>query len=213
MSKTKKKKTKKIKSDQPNVDPNNAPKVNLNANNQFCYVLHTTFFNPVQCDAIVKQCVEELWMSGETIGGGVNKKVRNVEQQVMPIDQKGWPLTRILDLAKQANSARFKFDVAVFLDVDSPMIMKYEKGGHYDWHVDTGNSVCHRKLSFTIQLSDDKDYVGGDVEFIGSKVDTKAFRQKVVCIIYPSFLPHRVSKVTKGTRHAIVGWIHGPTFK
>ena len=30
MPKTKKKKTKKIKSDQPNVDPNNAPKVNLN---------------------------------------------------------------------------------------------------------------------------------------------------------------------------------------
>ena len=213
MPKTKKKKTKKIKSDQPNVDPNNAPKVNLNANNQFCSVLHTTFFNPVQCDAIVKQCVEELWMSGETIGGGVNKKVRNVEQQVMPIDQQGWPLTRILDLAKQANNARFKFDVAGFLDVDAPMIMKYEKGGHYDWHVDTGNSVCHRKLSFTIQLSDDKDYVGGDVEFIGSKVDTKAFRQKGVCIIYPSFLPHRVSKVTKGTRYAIVGWIHGPTFK
>ena len=213
MPKTKKKKTKKIESDQPNVDPNNAPKVNLNANNQFCSVLHTTFFNPVQCDAIVKQCVEELCMSGETIGGGVNKKVRNVEQQVMPIDQKGWPLTRILDLAKQANNARFKFDVAGFLDVDAPMIMKYEKGGHYDWHVDTGNSVCHRKLSFTIQLSDDKDYVGGDVEFIGSKVDTKAFRQKGVCIIYPSFLPHRVSKVTKGTRHAIVGWIHGPTFK
>ena len=213
MPKTKKKNTKNIKSDQPSVDPKNAPNVSLNANNQFCSVLHTTFFNPVQCDAIVKQCVEELWMSGETIGGGVNKKVRNVEQQVMPIDQKGWPLTRILDLAKQANNARFKFDVAGFLDVDAPMIMKYEKGGHYDWHVDTGNSVCHRKLSFTIQLSDDKDYVGGDVEFIGSKVDTKAFRQKGVCIIYPSFLPHRVSKVTKGTRHAIVGWIHGPTFK
>ena len=80
----------------------------------FLLFLHTTFFNPVQCDAIVKQCVEELWMSGETIGGGVNKKVRNVEQQVMPIDQKGWPLTRILDLAKQANNARFKFDVAGF---------------------------------------------------------------------------------------------------
>ena len=213
MPKTKKKKTKKIKSDQPNVDPNNAPKVNLNANNQFCSVLHKTFFNQVQCDAIVKQCVEELWMSGETIGGCVNKKVRNVEQQVMPIDQQGWPLTRILDLAKQANNARFKFDVAGFLDVDAPMIMKYEKGGHYDWHVDTGNSVCHRKLSLTIQLSDDKDYSGGDVEFIGTKVDTKAFRQKGVCIIYPSFLPHRVTKVTKGTRHAIVGWIHGPTFK
>ena len=197
----------------PKVNPTQPTQVNLSANNQFCSVLHATFFEPKQCDAIVKACVEELWMSGETIGGGVNKKIRNVEQQVLPINQQGWPLTRILELGKQANNARFKFDVQGFLDVDAPMIMKYTKGGHYDWHVDTGNSVCHRKLSFTIQLSDDKDYVGGDVEFIGTKVDTKAFRQKGVCIIYPSFLPHRVSKVTKGTRHAIVGWIHGPTFK
>ena len=154
-----------------------------------------------------------LKLTLEEMFSGVNKKVRNVEQQVLPINQQGWPLTRILELAKQANNARFKFDMSGFLDVDAPMIMKYTKGGHYDWHVDTGNSVCHRKLSFTIQLSDDKDYVGGDVEFIGSKVDTKAFRQKGVCIIYPSFLPHRVTKVTKGVRHAIVGWIHGPTFK
>ena len=195
------------------VSPTKPVQVDLKANNQFCSVLHATFFNPKQCQAMIDQCVEELWMSGETIGGGVNKKVRNVEQQIMPIDQQGWPLTRILELAKQANNARFKFDMSGFLDVDAPMIMKYTKGGHYDWHVDTGNSVCHRKLSFTIQLSDDKDYVGGDVEFIGSKVDTKAFRQKGVCIIYPSFLPHRVTKVTKGVRHAIVGWIHGPTFK
>ena len=197
----------------PKVNPTQPTQVNLSANNQFCSVLHATFFEPKQCDAIVKACVEELWMSGETIGGGVNKKIRNVEQQVLPINQQGWPLTRILELGKQANNARFKFDVQGFLDVDAPMIMKYTKGGHYDWHVDTGNSVCHRKLSFTIQLSDSKDYEGGDVEFIGTKVDTKAFRQKGVCIIYPSFLPHRVSKVTKGTRHAIVGWIHGPTFK
>ena len=211
----KKKKITKTKKqpEQPQVNATHPTQVQLSANNQFCSILHASFFQPNQCDAIVNQCVDELWMSGETIGGGINKKVRNVEQQVMPIDQQGWPLTRILDLAKQANSARFKFDVQGFLDVDAPMIMRYTKGGHYDWHVDTGNSVCHRKLSFTIQLSEDKDYVGGDVEFIGSKVDTKAFRQKGMCIIYPSFLPHRVTKVTKGTRHAIVGWIHGPTFK
>ena len=207
-------KKKKIeKKPEQKVNPTNPVQVDLKANNQFCSVLHATFFNPKQCKAMIDQCVEELWMSGETIGGGVNKKVRNVEQQIMPIDQQGWPLTRILELAKQANNARFKFDMSGFLDVDAPMIMKYTKGGHYDWHVDSGNSVCHRKLSFTIQLSDDKDYEGGDVEFIGTKVDTKAFRQKGVLIIYPSFLPHRVTKVTKGTRHAIVGWIHGPTFK
>jgi len=171
--KTKAKVTKKKKT-VTKEENNQQSKVQLKANNQFCSILHATFFDKTQCKAITDQAVEELWMSGETIGGGVNKKVRHVEQQVLPIN---------------------------------------EKGGHYDWHVDTGNEVCHRKLSFTIQLSDSKDYKGGDIEFIGSKVDKEAFRQRGVCIIYPSFLPHRITKVTKGVRHAIVGWIHGPTFR
>ena len=84
----------------PNQNAQNSVSVNLKANNLFCSIIHTTFFEPKQCDTIVNSLIEELWMSGETIGGGVNKKVRNVEQQVMPIDQQGWPLTRILDLAK-----------------------------------------------------------------------------------------------------------------
>ena len=69
------------------VNPTKPVQVDLKANNQFCSVLHATFFNPKQCQAMIDQCVEELWMSGETIGGGVNKKVRNVEQQIMPIDR------------------------------------------------------------------------------------------------------------------------------
>ena len=217
MPKTKKKKQDELDkiscgSSQTQVNPTQSAQVDLKANNQFCSILHAQFFDSKQCDAIVNQSIEELWMSGETIDGGVNKKVRNVEQQVLPISDKGWPLTRILELARQANNVRFKFDISGFLDIDAPMLMKYEKGGHYDWHIDAGNKICHRKLSFTLQLSDSKDYQGGDIEFIGSKVDTKAMRQKGTIIVYPSFLPHRITKITKGVRHAIVGWIHGPTF-
>ena len=66
----KKKKTKQEK--QPEAPQVNKPQqVNLQANNQFCSVLHATFFTPNQCDAITEKCVDELWMSGETIGGGV----------------------------------------------------------------------------------------------------------------------------------------------
>lgn len=224
MAKTKKKVIKKATKkpevqqavQQQNVQAIQTPQqqqVKLVANNQFCSILHSSFFNETQCNALVKSLVEELWTTGETIGGGVNKKIRAVEQQILPMNNEGWPLTRILEFAQQANNARFKFDLSGFLDVDAPMVMRYSKGSHYDWHVDTGNAVCHRKLSFSIQLSDSKDYEGGDIEFLGTKVKTDEFRQKGMAIIFPSFLPHRITKVTKGVRHAIVGWIHGPTFK
>ena len=144
------------------------------------------------------------------IGSKVVEEVRS--SRITWLSSNVWLKERLWRFAEEANRKNYGFDVTRVCDVQYTEYLAEQKG-HYDWHVDTGNSVCHRKLSFTIQLSDDKDYEGGDVEFIGSKVDTKAFRQKGVCIIYPSFLPHRVTKVTKGTRHAIVGWIHGPTFK
>jgi len=41
----------------------------------------------------------------------------------------------------------------------------------------------------------------------------EAFRQQGTAIIFPSFLAHKVNKVKSGTRYAVVGWVHGPTFK
>ena len=32
-------------------------------------------------------------------------------------------------------------------------------------------------------------------------------------ILFPSYLVHRVLPITKGTRYAIVGWMHGDSFK
>ena len=32
-------------------------------------------------------------------------------------------------------------------------------------------------------------------------------------ILFPSYLVHRVLPMTKGTRYAIVGWVHGNSFR
>ena len=208
MAKTKKK-TKAVKKTKKTTPAS----VQLQANNQFCSVLHTSFFDKKQCDAMIKACVEELWMSGETVGGGVNKKVRHVEQQVLPINDKGWPLTRILELAKQANNARYKFDMAGFLDVDAPMIMKYVKGGHYDWHVDTGSAYLkqkERKISFSLILND--NYEGGELEFKNSDENISLDLNKGDMVTFPSFLEHRVKPVLNGTRISLVGWMVGPKY-
>ena len=61
----KKKKTKQQKQPEAPKVNTTPQQVNLQANNQFCSVLHATFFTPGQCDAIMKEVVEELWMSGE----------------------------------------------------------------------------------------------------------------------------------------------------
>ena len=139
------------------VDPNA-----IKTNNQFTSIIHTSFFSPEQCEAIINACEKPLWIQGEVNEGQIDKKLRNVRQQGLMMNEEGWPHTRILELMKQANEARYKFNVSGFMNYDAPMIMEYGKGCHYDWHIDVGKAVPNRKLSFTIQLSKPEDYEGGD---------------------------------------------------
>ena len=45
------------------------------------------------------------------------------------------------------------------------------------------------------------------------KKPTETKRKKGTIIFFPSYTLHEVTKVTKGTRRALVGWATGPAFK
>ena len=116
-----------------------------------------------------------------------------------------------------ANRLMFGFDI------DKDFAVQYttykgEDKGHYDWHQDTDmitEDFTDRKLSVVIQLSDSEDYEGGDFQFeFNQTVETvPGFRKKGSILIFPSFIKHRVTKVTNGTRNSLVSWIMGPNFK
>ena len=75
-----------------------------------------------------------------------------------------------------------------------------------------GQEGLDRKLSISIQLSDKLDYEGGNFEFedITSSMD---FKEIGTIIIFPSYLRHRVTKVTSGIRRSLVAWFYGPNWK
>jgi PKHD-type hydroxylase len=70
-----------------------------------------------------------------------------------------------------------------------------------------------RKLSFTVQLSDTKDYKGGDLVFHYKSQPVKAYREKGMVVVFPSTMLHEVTPVKKGTRYSLVGWVAGPRFR
>ena len=109
---------------------------------------------------------------------------------------------------------------------------EYKKGQFYDWHCDSDvepYSQDHlnkegrgkiRKLSMTLSLTDPKEYKGGDLEFDfrntdkGSQPRTcEEIRKKGSLVVFPSFVWHRVTPVTKGTRHSLVCWNLGYPFR
>ena len=117
------------------------------------------------------------------------------------------------DMMIEANNSIWKFDLATIRD--SIQYTEYlEGGGHYDWHIDIGpGSINHRKISLVTQLSDPNEYEGGDLEIWVGGAPKKIPKQKGATIIFPSFLMHRVTPVTKGIRKSLVLWAGGSSYK
>ena len=93
--------------------------------------------------------------------------------------------------------------------------------GEYKMHQDVfwiNPGPNHRKLTLILQLTDPSEYVGGDLVFhhIGeqpSTADKEAMRQQGSLIVFPSFVFHQLTPVTKGKRRSLVAWFEGPKFQ
>jgi len=92
--------------------------------------------------------------------------------------------------------------------------MEYVEGeGKYDWHIDLGPGKvpCTRKIAFSVNLND--DFEGGELQIMtGRDPIVPAEQVTGTMIFFPTYMCHRITKVTKGTRRAIVGWLHGNSF-
>lgn len=116
---------------------------------------------------------------------------------------------------ENANRNAFGFDISGIFDIQYT-IYKAEDEGKYDWHHDTfwGNDGAYdRKLSVIFQLSDPSDYDGGQFEIDHQYAQPIGFNEKGSVIVFPSFIPHRVTEVTRGTRKSLVAWVEGPKFR
>ena len=120
----------------------------------------------------------------------------------------------------------FKYDIPSSIPIEPLQFTHYPKNGRYRSHTDwNGLSPQHqtRKLSFSLQLSNPDSYEGGNLEFdiprtpdINDEVwqsQLLASKKRGSMTIFPSFLKHRATEVTKGDRFALIGWIHGNVFR
>ena len=119
-----------------------------------------------------------------------------------------------------ANDEYFKYDLDYFHSKVQSTVYTADKRDHYNWHVDTSNSGIksgsnkERKLSCSLLISGPNEYEGGELEFQYDNIFHKSYKpERGECIIFPSWLPHKVNPVTSGKRISLVAWIQGPPFK
>lgn len=151
------------------------------------------------------------------IGGNVDLSYRVSKITWLPQnDETKFIYDKIINCIKDANKNMWNFNITnvkefiQFTEYDGDV--EEGKEGHYDWHMDFGDSASNRKISLSVQLSDENDYEGGEFEFMINRSIIKAPKEKGTVIVFPSYLLHRVKKVTKGKRRSLVFWIHGPPF-
>lgn len=170
-------------------------------------------------------------------GGDVNTNIR--QSQNSWISSQHWVNGFIMHYVNTANRTNFLYDLNS-IDAESVQYTVYNEGCFYGWHTDQDyesfykpisktnrddsevlvhdylnkNTELIRKLSFSLLLSDPDEYEGGNFQMMnGTKESYFVPRKKGILSIFDARTPHRVLKVTKGTRKSIVGWCVGPRWK
>ena len=75
------------------------------------------------------------------------------------------------------------------------------------------NELSVRKVSLTIQMSEDDEYTGGELQLLKGANPENLPRGKGCVVIFPSYLLHRVTPVETGTRKSMVLWVGGEHYR
>ena len=171
---------------------------------------------PAECDGLVALCAAAPSRDAGLVRGATAHQIRRAELVWLDdLPQAAWVMDRMVRLVGQANREAFGFDLTEF--AESAQVARYgaERQGHFDWHSDIGAGTLarKRKLTVVVQLSDPGEYDGGTLELRPDSNVAQAPRDRGTAIIFPSFVLHRVTPVTGGTRWSLTLWSHGPAFR
>ena len=167
-------------------------------------------FTKEECEKIIKIAKNKGLIKGTT---NKNLNVRsNKISWLYSDDNIEWVFQRITDIVLQLNSKYFNFDLhgicegLQFTNYKAP-------SDKYGKHTDRCLDFIIRKLSISIQLTDPKNYEGGELVLYGEDKGTEMKKEQGTLIVFPSFLMHEVKPITKGERNSLVTWVSGKQFK
>jgi PKHD-type hydroxylase len=176
-----------------------------------------SFFDPLEESTI--NSIFDIASNIEFQVGTINEPLDYRRSQIkwIELNNSSQELYRHLELLVSiANQDYYNFNISY--SKDSLQYTEYygSNEGKYGWHMDTSpDSVFSRKLSLIAQLSDPDEYEGGELQIKLYDIDNTIItipKQKGLVTIFPSYMWHRVTPITKGTRKSLVWWVGGAQF-
>jgi PKHD-type hydroxylase len=171
-------------------------------------------FTPEECQKIIDYAEQfEKKDAGVSNKGELNSKIRESKVVwITPDPEINWVYQRLTDIIMRLNADYFRFDLFGF--TEGFQFTEYNApSGHYGKHTDSMLNGTIRKLSFVLQLSDPKDYEGGELQIHLSNTPDVMKKEQGTVVAFPSPSLHEVTPITEGRRYSLVGWITGKPFK
>ena len=172
----------------------------------------TGVFTPAQCEEIIRIGKSNAAYMGAVGLAAETKTIRNSKINFLQAKDNEWIFETLAEASIFLNNNEFKFELTGF--AEGIQFAEYTApDGRYTQHVDCLIGSPIRKLSISIQLSDEYSYVGGDLILTYAPAPLNASRLQGSLTAFPSYVVHEITPVTEGTRYSLVGWITGPQFK
>ena len=180
-------------------------------NNAMDYYWFDQGFTPEELNKVYTQ-VATLPFEVASTQGGMSDDRKSKIKWIPQTEEWMWLYEKLIGLADHANKEMWNFDIWGYQDL-LQYTKYYGNGGHYDWHADLGPGISNRKLSCVLQLSTPEEYEGGELQMNpGGDIMSVPKGLGTICF-FPSFLLHRVTPLTSGTRKSLVTWLCGANLR
>ena len=186
------------------------PSWHLNLDEVQSYAYWNNLFTKKECDKIIEIAKKQGLTKGATGGNVVGLRSSKI-CWLVPNDDLNWAFRKITDVVLNLNDRFFKFNI--FGLSEGLQFTNYKKSDKYGKHVDRSSDLIVRKLSLSIQLTDPKDYEGGELILYNIEKGEEMKKEQGTLILFPSYTLHEVKPVTKGERNSLVSWVTGEQFK
>ena len=139
------------------------------------------------------------------------------DKQVKLYEFQDWLYKKIMNGVNVANYGNeyfpgWQFSIDIMVEMPQLMIYEGSRNGRNDWHIDIGpyEPQCRRKIAYTLLLNSKEEYDGGELFF---KLDKDEYHREFYgiggMVMFPTYMLHKVTPVTRGNRYVLCGWIHG----
>lgn len=181
---------------------------------KYDYYFHENVLSLEECKTISSNLDKDItagWQDNPADG-----VIKTAKTRIVQWNKAKNYLSKIEDLAHLTNENYFGFNINRYHDFSTVNYNEYssEKTEEYGWHPDGIKLERQSDIKLTVIANiSTEPYTGGELQFFLNHERTiAAMNNPGTVIVFPSWIQHRVTPVTSGSRKSVSFWMIGPKF-